>query len=164
MTPSPTVQAKVFVSWCHRDGALKKDLLERLEPNLAILAGIEFLWWEDSQLEIGEASRRGILGRISECDYALLLLSPGFFASTFVTAEELPHFVGPIASAGALPVMLRTVPLDGSRSLHGVEAAQIFTDAGKCYAELTGAGRDRFARDLATAIHGRLHGRGWRRL
>ncbi|MCV7355897.1 toll/interleukin-1 receptor domain-containing protein [Mycolicibacterium fluoranthenivorans] len=164
MLAPPPIRVRVFLSWCHRDVALKTDLVERLEPNLAILGGIDFSWWEDSQLEIGEAWRRGILDRLSECDYALLLLSPGFFASRFVTTEELPRIIGAKASARALPVMLRTVPLDGSRTMHGVENAQVFTDAGKSYADLAGALRDRYASNLATAIQGRVQGRGWRRL
>ncbi len=94
MLAPPPIRVRVFLSWCHRDVALKTDLVERLEPNLAILGGIDFSWWEDSQLEIGEAWRRGILDRLSECDYALLLLSPGFFASRFVTTEELPRIIG----------------------------------------------------------------------
>jgi hypothetical protein len=154
----------MFLSWCHADRELKTDLLERLEPNLAIMGGVEFEWWEDSQLELGEAWRLALLQRIAECDYGILLLSPGFFASTFIKAEELPRFVGPAAAKGALPVLLRHVPLDGSRTLHGVEALQIFTERGKSYAELTGADRDRFAMNLASQIVRRILGGGWRGL
>jgi hypothetical protein len=157
-------EAKLFLSWCHRDLALKQDLLERLEPNLAILDGVKFWWWEDSHLQIGEEWRRGILSRVAQCDYGLLLLSPGFFASKFITTEELPRFVGSAAVKGALPVLLRAVPLDGSRTLHGVEHHQIFTERGKSYAELTGAERDAFATHLASEIAARILGRAWRSL
>ena len=163
MTPTAT-EAKLFLSWCHRDLELKQDLLERLEPNLAILDGLKFFWWEDAHLQIGEEWRRDILRRVGECDYGLLLLSPGFFASDFITKEELPHFVGAAAVKGALPVLLRIVPLDGSRTLHGTEHHQIFTERGKSYAELSGSSRDMFAVNLASEIAARILDRGWRPL
>jgi hypothetical protein len=164
MTTTTAVRARTFLSWCREDLALKLDLLGRLEPNLKILSGIDFSWWEDSQLNVGETWRRQILNRLSDCDYGLLLLSPAFFASDFIKTVELPHFVGTTATKGALPVLLRAVPLDGSRTLHGVETTQVFTLNGKSYAELQGADRDDFAVKLASSIARRILGGGWRSL
>ncbi|HKR49610.1 MAG TPA: hypothetical protein VJT72_08515 [Pseudonocardiaceae bacterium] len=88
----------------------------------------------------------------------MLLLSPGFFTSTFITDHELRRFVGPGAIRGALPVGLKRVPLDGTRTLHGVDRHQIFTSEGRWFSETRGVGREQFVLDLATAIHQRVLG------
>jgi hypothetical protein len=148
----------VFLSWCHADRAAKDALVKPLLDNLRILNGVELRWWEDSHINIGENWRRRILARLSEFDYGLLLLSPGFFASGFITDHELPAFVGPRAVKGALPVGMKRVPFDGTRTLHGVDRHQIFTlgPAGRFFAETRGADRERFASDLATAVQKRI--------
>jgi hypothetical protein len=157
----------LFLSWCHADSTAKDALIKPLLANLRILSGVELCWWEDSHIRIGEDWRRQILARLRECDYGLLLLSPGFFASGFITDHELPAFVGPrgvkgvkgVKGAGrALPVGLKRVPLDGTRTLHGVDRHQIFTlgPSGRFFSETRGANRERFALDLATAIQERI--------
>jgi len=148
----------LFLSWCHADRAAKDALTKPLLDNLRILNSVELRWWEDSHINIGEDWRRLLLARLGDCDYGLLLLSPGFFASGFITDHELPAFVGPRAVKGALPVGLKRVPLDGTRTLHGVDRNQIFTrgPAGRFFTETRGAGRERFALDLATAIQKRI--------
>ena len=151
-----TVRASLFLSWCHRDRALKEDLLRRLAPNLAILSGVRTGWWEDSHLVLGEDFEAAILDELAGCDYGVLLLSPEYFASPFIASYELPRFVGPKADRGALPVALLPVPLDGSRELSGTDRLQIFTRQGKAFSELTGAGRDAFASELATQIRRRI--------
>jgi TIR domain len=151
-----TIVKRLFLSWCHADRQAKDALTALLTPNLQILRGVDLQWWEDSDIRIGEDWRRKILARLDECDYGVLLLSPGFYASRFITEDELPHFVGEVAVKGALPVALKRVPLDGSRDLHGVDRHQIFTSGGRAFAELSGSGRDRFAVDLATAIRARV--------
>jgi hypothetical protein len=150
----------LFLSWCHADRAAKDALVKPLLDNLRILNNVELRWWEDSHIDLGEDWRRRILARLSECDYGVLLLSPGFFASRFITDHELPAFVGPHAVKGALPVGLKPVPLDGTRRLHGVDRHQIFTltPAGRFFTETRGADRERFALDLATAIQKRILG------
>lgn len=150
------ISKSLFLSWCHADRTAKDALVRRLTHNLGILSGVELRWWEDSHINIGEDWRRRILARLRECDYGLLLLSPGFLASGFITEQELPAFVGPRAVKGALPVGLKPVPLDGTRTLHGVDRHQIFTlgPAGRFFTETRD--RDRFGADLATAIRERI--------
>jgi hypothetical protein len=88
----------------------------------------------------------------------LLLLSPGFFSSSFILREELPRLLGPGVDK-VLPVMLKRVPMDGSRDLHGLDARQVFTGAkGRCFTETRGPSRERFALDLATEIRRRVLG------
>lgn len=149
---------RLFLSWCHLDQGAKDALIKPLLVDLRILSGVEVQWWEDSHLKIGEQWRQRIIARLAACDYGVLLLSPGFFASSFITEDELPKFIGPDAIKGALPVGLKRVELDGSRTLHGVERHQIFTSEGRWFTKTRGAGRERFVRDLATAIQQRILG------
>ena len=148
------VRASLFLSWCHQDAKAKEALLGLL--HLEGLAGVCISWWEDSHLLLGEDWRRRILARLDGCDYGLLLLSPGFFSSRFILEEELPRLFGPGVDK-VLPVMLKWVLMDGSRDLHGVDARQIFLgSSGRCFTETGGAGRERFALDLATKIRERV--------
>jgi hypothetical protein len=148
------VHASLFLSWCHQDAEAKKVLLGRL--HLDGLAGVCISWWEDSHLLLGADWRRRILARLDGCDYGLLLLSPGFFGSRFILEEELPRLLGRDVDK-VLPVMLKRVPMDGSRDLHGVDTRQIFRGSGgRGFTETQGPGRERFALDLATKIRERV--------
>ena len=148
------VRATLFLCWCHRDVEAKEALLGLL--HLDCLAGVRISWWEDSHQLLGEDWRRRILVRLQVCDYGLLLLSPAFFDSRFILEEELPRLLGPGVDK-VLPVMLKRVPMDGSRSLHGIQARQTFTGSGgRCFTETRGAGRERFALDLTTKIRERV--------
>jgi hypothetical protein len=150
------VAKHLFLSWAHADQRAKDALIGLLATNLRILSGMDLRWWEDSDILVGEDWRRRILARLDECDYGVLLLSPAFYASGFITGQELPRFIGDLATKGALPVALKRVPLDGSRDLHGVDRHQVFTMNGRAFDELRGNGRERFALDLATAIRARV--------
>jgi hypothetical protein len=148
------VRASLFLSWCRQDAEAKEALLGLL--HLDGLAGVCISWWEDSHLLLGEDWRRRILARLGGCDYGLLLLSPGFFGSRFILEEELPRLLGPGVDK-VLPVMVKRVPMDGSRDLHGLDARQVFFGSGgRCFTETRGAGRERFALDLATKIRERV--------
>lgn len=149
-------RAGLFLSWSHQDLALKDDLVRRLTPSLSILRDLRIGWWEDSQLLLGDDFRSAIVAELGDCDYGVLLLSPSYVASAFVTTYELPRFAGPAADRGGLPVALRPLPLDGSRELHGIEQQMIFRYRGKAFSELSGAGRDAFASELATQIGRRI--------
>lgn len=152
------MRRSLFLSWCHDDRAAKDALVGPLMTNLRILDGLDVDWWEDSHLHVGDEWRRKILTQLDSCDYGVLLMSPAFLASTFVTEHELPHFVGSAATKGALPVGLKEVPLDGTRRLYGIDRYQIFTDprSGRFFTQTSGADRERFAMELAGAIRRRL--------
>ncbi len=148
------VRAGLFLSWCRQDAEAKEALLGLL--HLGGLAGVRISWWEDSHLLLGEDWRRRIFARLDSCDYGLLLLSPGFFGSRFICEEELPRLFGRGVDK-VLPVMLKRVSMDGSRNVHGMDARQIFFGSGgRCFTETRGAGRERYALDLATRIRERV--------
>jgi hypothetical protein len=151
---APTVN--VFLSWCHRDAAEKERLVPLLTDQLALLADVRVRWWEDSHLLCGEQFGPEIGQRIAESDYGLMLLSPAYFASSFISKHELPRFVGADGDRGALPVALkRLAASDGARNYRGVEQRQVFFLRGRSFGEQNGR-RDEFAEQLATEIRRRV--------
>jgi TIR domain len=147
-----------FVSYAHRDRSQVQQLLELLTPRFKIAAGIALQPWSDDLIPVGAQWRQEIEQAIQACDFGLLMLSPEFFASDFITRAELPHFIAP-QGAGAMlykpivPVGLKPVPLDGSADLKGVQHTQIFRDdAGRCFSQTRGHLRDAFADRLTAAI------------
>jgi hypothetical protein len=150
-------QVRIFLSWCHKDVLLKKALLLDLMPALGMFTDLEVKWWEDSHLTCGEELMPGILDRLDEADFGLLLLSTRYFGSTFIRQHELPRFSGPAADKGALPVALSPLPEFGPHhDLGGLEHKIVFFAAeGRSFADLSGARRTKFANDLAGSIRRR---------
>ena len=140
-----------FVSYAHDDDRLKRNLLKRLEVRLAIAKGFRFQSWDDRRLLVGDAWFAGIIEAIAECDFGLLLLSPGFFASPFIRNKELPPL---LATKRLVPVALRPLVFDGSAVLAGVEPLQIFPyPFGRPFSERrSDSAKDRFADELFAQI------------
>jgi hypothetical protein len=150
------MRTRIFLSWCHQDKALKEALLRDLLPALGVFTDLDVEWWEDSHLTCGEELTAGIVGRLNEADFGLLLLSTRFFGRPFIQQHELPRFAGPHADKEPLPVALSPLPAFGpEHDLGGIERRVVFTRDGKSFAELSGARRTRFANDLAAAIRRR---------
>jgi len=160
------VRKRIFLSWAHIDETLKDALLVELLPALGLLSDVRIEWWEDSHLTCGEELLPGIVNRLDEADYGLLLLSTRYFGRQFVLRHELPRFVGSTADKGALPVMLSPLPGFGPAwHLHGVERHVVFTLGGKSFEELPSRRRKVFANELAGAVRRRLLGlNGYRSL
>lgn len=150
---------RIFLSWAHRDRKLKEALLPDLLPALGMFRDISIEWWEDSHLTCGEELTPGIVDRLDEADFGLLLLSNRYFDSTFVKRYELPRFAGTGADKGSLPVALCPLPEFGtSCSMSGIERQLVFTSNGRSFAELPGAKRTIFANELAAVVRRRLLG------
>ena len=164
-TPTPT-SSRIFLSWSNQDRKLKEALLADLLPALGLLRGVRIEWWEDSHLTCGEDLLPGIVGRLDEADYGLLLLSTRYLGSEFIRRHELPRFAGLEADKRSFPVALGPMPRSGQRwDLHGIERQSIFHERDKSFAELSGASRRVFAVNLADVIGRRLHGgKGYQQL
>jgi len=119
-----------FISYAHEDQKLKKDLLKRLQPHLDSAARYRFSSWQDSKIKAGSDWKAAILNELERCDFGLLLVSPAFLASTFITTHELVKFVGAERGEGKLcvPVALKPIRFDGHTNLQGLERHQIFHD------------------------------------
>jgi hypothetical protein len=161
-----TMLVRIFLSWCHQDLARKRALLMDLMPALDLFTDLDVLWWEDSHLTCGEDLTAGVLDRLDEADFGLLLPSTRYFGRPFIRKYELPRFAGPHADKGALPVALSPLPAFGPESdLGGIERQVVFTRDGKSFADLAGSRRTTFANDLAASIRRRsLSQNGYRAL
>ncbi|MGK3208376.1 hypothetical protein [Amycolatopsis sp. MEPSY49] len=150
---------KIFLSWCHRNKPEKEALLFHLEPALGLFSDVTVEWWADSHLNCGEQLMPGIIDRLDEADFGLLLASPQYLKSRFIRQHELPRFAGPDSDKGALPVKLTPMPrYDGGHDLGGLEKLIVFERDSKSFAEMKGVQRNLFANELADSIMRRVRG------
>jgi WD40 repeat protein len=150
----PKRKIRYFVSLAHKDDSEVKKLLAALEPLLKGARDYEFEQWQDEMLFVGNDWNAQIQEAIKQCDFGLLLVSPAFFASDYITKSELPKFVandgGGEGLKRAVPISLKQVPLDNTIDTKGVEKRQIFVDSRqKSFADCrTENDRDKFALEL----------------
>jgi hypothetical protein len=149
-----------FVSYAHRNRILTQDFIERLGDVLAPSKRFEYSRWQDTELILGEDWEAQIAEAIENCDFGLLLISPAFLASSFITKSELPKFVS--GEKASVPVMLQPVDFD-RHDLKGLQKKQIFRFAPKgssshpkAYAECKSHRRDAFVMELFRQIEIKL--------
>jgi hypothetical protein len=76
----------VFISYSHRDEALKQEL----EDHLALLKRQDKIRpWQDRQIEAGTEWNEQIRAALDEADIILLLISPRFMNSDFCYGKEM---------------------------------------------------------------------------
>ena len=156
---------KLFLSWAHADHALKEDLVSRLTPRLKNVKKHNLDWWEDSLIISGEEWEEEIYSRFNEGDYIVQLVSHSFLASDFIRDHEIPG-LGKTPRKPILPLMLKSVPLNGDYEFHGIDKHQIFFLRGangkpRVYGDLgRDAQKDRFANEFVNAIIRRVNKRG----
>ena len=156
---------KLFLSWAHADHALKEDLVSRLTPRLKNVKKHNLNWWEDSLIISGEEWEEEIYSRFNEGDYIVQLVSHSFLASDFIRDHEIPG-LGKTPRKPILPLMLKSVPLNGDYDFHGIDKHQIFFLRGangkpRVYGDLgRDAQKDRFANEFVDAVIRRVDKRG----
>jgi WD40 repeat protein len=156
---------RFFVSYSRADKQLVDALVKDLNAHFGSSARYELLPWIDRDILVGERWREGIEKAIKDCDFGLMMISPSFFGNTFITEQELPHFVGaeddpklkPVLPVGLVPVVI------GSHDLKGLDKHQFFLfqnkrlPEGRYYDQMpAGSKRREFALNLYLAIEKRL--------
>ncbi|MDQ3775824.1 MAG: pentapeptide repeat-containing protein, partial [Pseudomonadota bacterium] len=148
---------RYFISYAHKDKGLKQRLIDLLGALLDGSKHYRFEPWDDAEILPGEEWHTKIQHAIARCQFGLLLVSPEFLRSRYISGQELPSFVAhgsPEPTKRAIPVALRRVPFDDTIDLKGLERLQVFHDSGdKAFVErTTDKTRDDFARELFQQI------------
>lgn len=142
---------RFFLSYAHDDRADVERFRRVLEPFLRTSSKFQFGAWSDHQILPGEHWRTEIEQALESSRFGLLLLSPGFLASGFITKEELPAL---LAKRMVVPVELQRILFDGTMDLKGLGDRQVFRDSkGRAFDGCrTPLDRRGFARELFTKI------------
>jgi hypothetical protein len=109
-TPEPLMEkVKIFVSYCSADRELREYIVEELNVHLKNYEGFTFTLWDDTAIDLGADWETTIENAMAECQAALLLVSPKFAASKYITEKELVEFFKRKKEEGFLimPMLLR---------------------------------------------------------
>jgi TIR domain len=132
--------AKVFISYSHKDEALR----DQLEVQLAMLKRQGLIdTWHDRRMKAGEELNFEINAKLEEADVILLLISPDFLASTYCYNIEKAHALRRVQAGTAklISVILRPcewdqtdlrryvlTPTDGKPITRWADADEAFLD------------------------------------
>lgn len=151
--------AHFFVSYAHRNAQLASGFLERLNDVLIPSKHYQYKLWSDHGILVGEDWDSQIKQAMQVCDVGLLLISPSFLASSYITETELPSLLS--SEKKLIPVMLQ--PIDMQRhDLKGLEKKQIFRldyegfKEPRAYGDCKGPRRDSFVLSLFAQIEAAL--------
>src|ERR1051326_1381756 len=99
MATSLTNRTKAFISYSHKD----MKLLDELHEHLAQFEKQGLIqYWDDRKLTPGVDWRDEIGQAIKAAKVAILLVSPSFLASDFITTEEVPLLLDAAKNEGAI--------------------------------------------------------------
>lgn len=107
-----TEELKVFISYSHKDAALKQQLDTQL-INLKRTLPLDL--WSDNMILAGNDWNEEIFTKLRSSQVILLLISPDFIASDFAYEKEMKEALNmhDFKQALIVPVMLRTVKEEG---------------------------------------------------
>jgi hypothetical protein len=155
-------KVELFVSYARSNKNLTGNFLHRYMEQAAASSRYDYLFWRDREILVGEEWHEAIAAALERCELGLLLVSPAFLGSQYISDHELPRFVGRGAKP-LIPVMLQSVDFD-RHDLKGLKERQIFRLEGdrfkapKSYGDCAGSQRDRFVQVLFRDVEHKLDG------
>jgi hypothetical protein len=96
--PGSTSRDLIFISYAHADERLCKEFLKMIKPT-AQKHGLKI--WSDHNISPGAVWRDEIQGALTRTKIAVLLISPDFLQSDFITQNELPPLLKAASTEGA---------------------------------------------------------------
>jgi hypothetical protein len=153
-------KVNIFISYAHKNATLANQFLSKLEDLLAPSKKFSFDLWIDNYIKVGEKWEEQILEARDKADLGLLLISPPFLSSKFITDKELPVFLSD-DSKPMVPIMLTKIDFE-LHDLKGLEDYQIYRlnsekfNEPRAYGELKSKRKDDFAWEVFQLIHDKL--------
>ena len=114
----------VFVSYAAKNAKIANDLLDRFRDQAYASKNYNYVFWSDSEILIGEDWHKSIQEALKKCKLGILLVSPAFLGSEYISKNELPKFLGNKAKP-VIPILLQTVDFD-LQNLKGLKKKQFF--------------------------------------
>ena len=115
---NPTSRVTVFVSYSRAD----KSYLRELRVHLKSLPSDRFEIWDDTRLVPGCPWRSELESKLVNARIAVMLVSPDFLASEFITKHELPTLLAAAEESGALVLYAILRPCRIPYSLGGFQS------------------------------------------
>ena len=118
---------RIFVSYAVKNQTVATKFIDLLESYLKASRDYRFAVWRDvNGIRLGEKWNKEIQDALHGSTFGLLLLSPEFFASSYIMRHEWPHFRDQGKPFAALELCGNLQGLE----LDGLEAHQRFFDKG----------------------------------
>lgn len=115
---------RFFISYAHVDEKDSCLFLESFKEMAGASKKYRYEFWQDTCILPGEKWKLTIQNALDECAMGILLISPAFLGSKFISEQEIPKFIGDNAKP-LVPIMLKKINLS-RHDLKGLEENQIF--------------------------------------
>ena len=144
----PVARTSLFVSYCREDS----DWLGRLQKHLRILERLHNISaWDDTKVGIGMDWDTELENALSCARVAILMVSPGYLSSEFISSNELPRLLAAAEDGGCkiMPIILKPC---GFSMIPSISRFQSVNPPTKSLVELDEGAQERFFLSLVHAI------------
>ena len=117
-------QVATFVSYAQADIEIATKFLDEFSEMLLPSSKYKYVFWQDKNILPGENWHHEIQDALTCCSMGIVLVSPAFLGSKYVSVHELPSLMNRQETL-LIPVMLKKVNFE-RHDLKGLKEQQIF--------------------------------------